>query len=121
MVHTVQVTTNGFISLGSLTRKAQLEIPDNDSQSVVAPYAADINTIRRGTVRYTTFNTFSRGGTEMASVNAFIQGNSADSEGRSFSGSHMMAVEWNSVPVDFESDVSLKKSCSRHVYTQRDN
>ena len=63
------------------------------SCSVVAPYAADINTEDAGTVRYTDFDTYLSTGLSMTNVNEFI----GDQTGDSFFGTKMMVAEWNSV------------------------
>ena len=71
--------------------------------SVVAPYAADINTIYNGTVQYTDFETYSPDGSEMKNVSDFIQSQTGDS----FSGTRMMVAEWREVPQNKKEPVSL--------------
>ena len=63
------------------------------SCSVVAPYAADINTQIAGSVRYTDFYTYSSFGSSMTTVSRFIR----DETGDYFYGNRMMVAEWNGV------------------------
>ena len=63
------------------------------SCSVVAPYAADVNTEIAGTVQYTDFDTYSSTDPSMTNVSSFIR----DETGDNFYGTKMMVAEWNGV------------------------
>ena len=77
------------------------DIPGPSSYSVVAPFAADIDTTRTGSVKYTQFTTFD---SQMNTVSTFIRSET----GNSFYGTRMMVAEWNGVPRDYGSTVSCK-------------
>ena len=66
--------------------------PGSSSYSVVAPFAADIDTTSRGSVKYTEFTTFDS--SQMSTVSSFIRSQTGDS----FNGTGMMVAEWNGVP-----------------------
>ena len=66
--------------------------PGSSSYSVVAPFAADIDTTSRGSVKYTQFTTSDF--TQMFRVSSFIRSQTSSS----FSGTRMMVAEWNGVP-----------------------
>ena len=68
---------------------------------IVSPYGANINTNIAGTVRYTTG--FSSSHPQMSSVSSFIRTRTGDS----FSGTRMMVVEWDGVPLRRRSSVSV--------------
>ena len=68
---------------------------------IVSPYGANINTNIAGTVRYTTG--FSSSHPKMSSVSSFIRTRTGDS----FSGTRMMVVEWDGVPLRGRSSVSV--------------
>ena len=63
------------------------------SCSIVAPYAANVNTEIAGTVKYTDFDTYSSTGLSMTTVSSFIRNETGDS----FYGTKMMVAEWNGV------------------------
>ena len=65
----------------------------SSSCSVVAPYAADINTQIAGSVQYTDFYIYSSSDSSMTTVSSFIR----DETGDNFYGSRMMVAEWNGV------------------------
>ena len=81
------------------------DIPGSSSYSVVAPFAADIDTSRTGSVKYTQFTTSDY--TQMSRVSSFIQSQT----GNSFSGTRMMVAEWNGVPKYQRSTVSYVSTC----------
>ena len=72
----------------------------SSSYSVVAPFAADIDTSSRGSVKYTQFTTSDS--SQMSRVSTFIQSQTDNT----FNGTTMMVAEWNSVPQDDRSIVS---------------
>ena len=74
--------------------------PGPSSYSVVAPFAADIDTTSTGSVKYTEFTTSDY--TQMDTVNSFIRSET----GNTFNGTRMMVAEWNGVPQDDRSIVS---------------
>ena len=65
--------------------------PGSSSYSVVAPFAADIDTTSTGSVKYTQFTTSD---SQMNTVSSFIRSKTDDS----FYGTRMMVAEWNGVP-----------------------
>ena len=67
-------------------------LPGPTSYSVVAPFAADIDTTRTGSVKYTQFTTSDS--SQMDIVSSFIRSQT----GNSFYGTRMMVAEWNGVP-----------------------
>ena len=73
-------------------------IPGPYNYSVVAPFAADIDTTKTGTVKYTnvTFDYH-----KMSVVSAFIR----DETGDFFFGSKMIVAEWDRVPMKKGSSV----------------
>ena len=83
----------------------------SSSYSVVAPFAADIDTTRRGSVKYTQFTTSDY--TQMSTVSSFIRSETGDS----FYGTRMMVAEWNGVPEYGESIVSSVKYLYVHTCT----
>ena len=91
MLH-FQVSTNGDILMGE-TPCSSYTLSFPSSCSVVAPYAADINTQIAGSVRYTDFYTYSSSGSAMSTVSRFIR----DETGDYFYGNRMMVAEWNGV------------------------
>ena len=95
----MQVSTNGYFSMDKPPENTTLHnIPGPDTYSVVAPFAADIDTSKTGTVKYTKV-TFDY--TEMSVVSAFIR----DETGDFFFGSKMIAAEWDHVPMKKGSSV----------------
>ena len=61
------------------------------TSSIVAPYAADIDPTKAGTVRYTQFTTDDY--SQMSTVSSFIQAQT----NKYFYGSTMMVAEWKGV------------------------
>ena len=88
----LQVSTNGYFSLGKSPTYTYLSFPGSSSYSVVAPYAADITTSNGGYVRYKDFDTYD---SQISNVNSFIRSQTGDS----FYGTRMMVAEWNDVPM----------------------
>ena len=84
----MQVSTNGYISMG-LTPTANAQNIAG-SNSVVAPYGADIDTRVAGTVTYTHFYSHE---TQLEAVSEFIE----DQMGVRFRGVRMMVAEWDGV------------------------
>ena len=80
--------------------------PGSSSYSVVAPFAANIDTSRAGSVKYTQFTTSD---SQMSTVSSFIRSETGDS----FYGTRMMVAEWDGVPELGESIVSCKVSIYR--------
>ena len=79
--------------MGETPQYSSLEnFPGSSSYSVVAPFAADIDTTSRGSVKYTEFTTSDF--TQMDSVSSFIESETGDD----FYGTRMMVAEWNDVP-----------------------
>ena len=68
-----------------------INFPGRFSYSVVAPFAADIDTTSTGSVKYTQFTTSDP---QMSRVSSFIRSKT----GNSFNGTRMMVAEWNGVP-----------------------
>ena len=78
--------------MGETPRYSSLnDIPGPSSYSVVAPFAADMDTTSRGSVEYTQFTTSDY---EINTVSSFIQYKTDDS----FIGTRMMVAEWNDIP-----------------------
>ena len=84
----LQVSSNGFISMGVLPSTSPPTIPG--STNVVSPYGADIDTGIAGTVRYTGFLT---NHPEINNVNYFI----STKKTLFFTGTRMMVAEWDGV------------------------
>ena len=61
------------------------------TSSIVAPYAADIDPTKAGTVRYTQFTTDDY--SQMSTVSSFIRAQTDEN----FYGTTMMVAEWDSV------------------------
>ena len=84
----MQVSTNGYISMGlTPTDNARNEEGIN---SVVAPYAADIDTSVGGTVSYTRFHAPRE---DLETVSKFVE----SQLGVNFTGTKMMVALWDSV------------------------
>ena len=97
-----QVSTNGYISIGLPQYISSVSIPGSETYTIVAPYAADLDTTYKGTVRYSDFFTYSSDDASMISVSSFIRNETGDD----FYGTQMMVVEWNSVPLFSGNSVS---------------
>ena len=100
----VQVSINGYFLMGEVPLYSSLNdinIPGSSSYSFVAPFAADIDTTRTGSVKYTQFITSDS--SQMNTVSSFIRSQTDDS----FYGTRMMVAEWNGVPQYQGSRVSL--------------
>ena len=80
-------------------------IPGSSSYSVVAPFAANIDISRTGSVKYTWFASFDT--SQMSTVSSFIRSET----GNSFYGTRMMIAEWRGVPKYLGSIVSCKTEC----------
>ena len=92
----VQVSTNGYFSMGRIPQDGVgiSDIPDlSSSQSIVAPFAADISTNYRGVVKYVNFSS----NYPMDAVNYFIRNQLQSGDG--FYGTRMMLAEWSNVPL----------------------
>ena len=99
----LQILTNGYLSMGGnlpYDTLPNFSLPNSDS--IVAPFAADIDTTQAGSVKYTNFT--SSHSQDLDTVTSFInsQANSFD-----FSGSDMRVVEWEAVPQYFVSSVGV--------------
>ena len=102
----LQVSNNGYISMGAQVNLATPTIPGTNS--IVSPYGADIDTSVTGTVRYTTeFITYYP---YISSISYLIYTITGDYY---FYGTRMMVVEWDRVPLRGLSDPA--HVC--HVYT----
>ena len=78
--------------MGKTPQYASLgNFPGSSSLSVVAPFAADMDTRSRGSVKYTEFTTSD---SQMDTVSTFIQSETGDG----FYGTRMMVAEWRGVP-----------------------
>ena len=108
--YVVQVSENGYISMGEIPCSHSLS--SSSSCSVVAPYSADINTEIAGTVRYTDFDTYSSSGTSMTSISAFIQSQTRDN----FYGTRMMVAEWSGVSQYNGNHVSRNQRRTKIIY-----
>ena len=99
----LQVSRNGYFSMGAPPWYSSL---DNSSgvSSYVAPFAANIDTSRVGSVKYSQFTVSDY--SQMRRVSRFIRSQT----GNSFYGSSMMVAEWNDVPEYDGSIVSCKVS-----------
>ena len=97
-----QVSAKGYISMGEIPCSNMASPPTHCS--VVAPYAADINTEIAGTVQYTDFYTYSSTSSAMSTVSRFIR----DETGDKFYGSRMMVAEWDGVAEYNGFSVSVK-------------
>ena len=104
----LQVTTNGYFSMGQLSYKGTLQLPSLTSPlPLVAPYAADISTVRQGRIRYATFP---NGEPEVLRVSKFITRETSGEEGRGgdeFLGTWMAVAEWEDVPIDLQPQLSV--------------
>ena len=82
---------NGYFSMGVAPQYVTPgSIPGSSSYSIVAPFAADIDITRRGSVKYTQFTTSD---SQMSRVSSFIRSQTRNS----FYGTRMMVAEWNGV------------------------
>ena len=100
----MQVSTNGYISMEDPPEYSTLPpFPLADSDMVVAPFAAHINTSTTGSVLYTNFLRSYEYGSQLISITDFIQSHTGD---EFFYGSRMMVAEWNNVPLYSGSSVS---------------
>ena len=107
--HSLQVSTNGYFSLGtSPTYTTYNPFSRYSGYSIVAPFAADITTSSTGSVRY---NTFTTGDYNIKRVSSFIR----SELGGSFSGTWMVAADWNYVPLYYGSRVSITYTYSNLV------
>ena len=105
---------NGYFSMGKTPQYTSLDyFPGSSSYSVVAPFAADIDTSRTGSVKYTQFTTTDS--SQMSRVSTFIRSQT----GNSFYGTKMMVAEWNGVPEYGESTVSCKVSTYCTMFLHR--
>ena len=89
--------------MGSYHYPLLRSFPGPSRYSVVAPFAADIDTSNTGSVRYTDFGTYHP---QKSAVNDFIR----NQAGKNFHGTSMMVAEWNSVPLYSGLSVSLTPS-----------
>ena len=100
-MYILQVSTNGYFSMGQIPVDSSLtqlhNIPGPSSYSVVAPFAADIDTSSTGSVRYN--ESFSS--TVMKEVSTYIRSKT----GVPFYGTWMLVAEWNGVPLSSQSSV----------------
>ena len=87
---------------GNLPYDALPNFPLPNSDSIVAPFAANIDTTYTGSVRYT--NLTSPNLFELDAINSFINSQAGSYV---FSGANMIVVEWDTVPQHFESSVSV--------------
>ena len=95
-----QISTNGYISIDLPQHISSVSIPGSETYSIVAPYAADLDTTYEGTVIY---SDFSSDDPSMISVSSFIR----NETGNDFYGTQMMVVEWNGVPLFSGNSVSI--------------
>ena len=86
--HFLQVSSNGFISMGALPSTSPPTIPG--STNVVSPYGADIDAVIAGTVRYTGILT---NHPEINKISYFI----STKKELYFTGTRMMVAEWDGV------------------------
>ena len=97
----MQASTNGYFSMGETPQFSSLKgLPGSSSYSVVAPFAADMDTSSKGSVKYAWFTTSDP--SEINRVSTFIRSETGDS----FYGRAMMVAEWNDVPKHQGSTVS---------------
>ena len=96
----LQVSNNGYFSVGTLPQYNFSTFPGTSSYSVIAPFAADIDTSSPGRVRYTQFTTTDP---QMSTVSSFIQ----KETGETFSGVRMMIAEWHEVSLSLSPTVRL--------------
>lgn len=95
IMNTLQVATNGYVSLGR--RVTHLQNPSLFNQSdinkyIVAPYLSDIDTRSSGSVSFETYSNTTNLPL-LQKVSNFIQ----QREFSSFVGTWMLIAEWNSV------------------------
>ena len=96
----MQVSNNGYFSMGGTPQYASLStFPGPNSYSVVAPFAADIDTSSTGYVRYSESFTNS----QLGVVSEHIRSET----GTSFYGTWMLVAEWNGVPLFQRTTVSM--------------
>ena len=101
----LQISTNGYFSMDEPPPYETLpNFPLPNSSSIVAPFAADIDTTLAGSVRYTDFS--SAYNSHIIAVTSFVNAE-IDNE-YVFSAASMMVVEWNTVPKDSQSTVSVE-------------
>ena len=87
----------------SRTFSAPPDLSGEGFYTIVAPYAANIDTRTQGSVKYTDFDTFSSNDYEMVRISQFIR----NETGVDFYGTKMIVAEWNDVQRYQYSDVSL--------------
>ena len=96
----MQVSNNGYFSMGGTPQYASLSsFPSSSSYSVVAPFAADIDTSSTGYVRYSESFTNS----QLSVVSEHIRSETDTS----FYGQWMLVAEWNGVPLLQGTTVSM--------------
>ena len=96
----LQVSINGYFSMGGTPQYASLStFPGPKHYSVVAPFAADIDTSSTGYVHYSESFTNS----QLTVVSELIRSET----GTSFYGQWMLVAEWNGVPLLSQSSVNM--------------
>ena len=104
MHNVMQISTNGYLSMGgNLPYDALPNFPLPNSDSIVAPFAADIDTTQAGSVQYTHLTSDSSHSQDLNTVTLFIN---SQTNNYDFSGYELMIVEWDAVPLHSESSVS---------------
>ena len=98
---TLQVNSNGFISVYPAKNYRPGLIRDNNESPIIAPYSARTDTRLSGSVRFTQFTSYDR--LQMTIVSEFIRSHT----NHTFSGTRMMVVEWRDVAKYGGSAVSL--------------
>ena len=87
----LQISTNGYFSLGTTPSEASLtRFSSSQSHSIIAPFAADIDTKYNGYVPYYIFTT---GTSYIETVDSYIR----SELGVSFYGTWMLVAEWRDV------------------------
>ena len=95
----MQVSNNGYFSMGETPQYASLNTFSSfRSYSIVAPFAANIDTSSTGYVRYS--ESFS---SQLSVVSEYIRSETVTS----FYGTWMLVAEWNGVPLLGISTVSM--------------
>ena len=93
----LQVSTNGYFSLGTTPSEASLtRFSSSQPRSIIAPFAADIDTKHNG---YVTYSLFAGGSSDIETVSSYIR---TELE-VSFYGTWMLVAEWHDVALYGES------------------
>ena len=105
-----QVSSNGYLAMGRIIGYSEIGDIPTPGISIVAPFAANTDLTRTGSVRWKTFFSHNAGTT-------FISAYISSRLGVSFNGTWMLIVYWYDVPQYLGSTVRAKKYFSIIIMT----